>query len=213
MTLYYLKAHDFAQENGHLVANIGGITFTMFHSQKCGHCVNFLPEFKTLPSLIRGINFCICSVDNENASILQKCAETSTPISAVPKFILYSDGIPYVEYSGPRNRQRIIEFLQEIIEKLNQKQEFARPRRSRNDENHGAPRINQVNNSMPTRPTAVAPSQAPPDNSGKQYNITPSTGVKEYETSYGRPYNTLNEMEFLEYENAYKQQMNGNKKK
>lgn len=37
--------------------------------------------------------------------------------------------------------------------------------------------------------------------------ITPLTGVKQYESSYGRPYNTINEQEFLEYEGAYIKQL------
>jgi len=51
--------------------------------------------------------------------------------------------------------------------------------------------------------------QRPPNQEASQssesYKITPNTGVKEYETSYGRPYNTLNERDFLDYEQAYKQ--------
>jgi hypothetical protein len=36
------------------------------------------------------------------------------------------------------------------------------------------------------------------------YKISPSTGVKEYNTSYGLPFNVNNEVTFLEYEKAYK---------
>lgn len=207
-TIYYLNAGDFGQERGHLAANIGGITFIMFHSRDCGHCRTFVPEFKTLPGSIRGINFGLCSVDDANRAIVQWSKQSSTPITAVPKFILYNDGIPYVEYSGARNRQAILNFLQEIVMKLQEKQQFTRPRRTRQP----AQAPQQANNPS----TLTAPSPSRPASQGNQqqaqgnkFTITPSTGVKEYETSYGRPYNTLNEMDFLEYENAYRQQMQG----
>jgi len=44
-------------------------------------------------------------------------------------------------------------------------------------------------------------------NQGQQdasrFRIVPSTGVKEYEASYGRPYNTANEADYLESLSAY----------
>ena len=225
-TIYYLNSGDFSQESGHLAANIGGITLVMFHSQRCSHCVNFLPEFKRLPGAIRGVNFGSCCVDDGNRVILQMSKQSSTPIDAVPKFILYNDGIPYVEYSGQRSRQAIIGFLQEIISKLNQKQSFTRPRRSRQQPvQQEMPMQPPAPSSMPTMPPSDSGNGGPTRPTGmmggqgqgqdqqggnnNSYRITPSTGVKEYDTSYGRPYNTLNESDFLEYENAYKQMQSG----
>lgn len=197
--IYYMNSNDFGMEGSHLVANIGGLTFIMYHSQRCNHCINFLPVFKSLPNYIKGINLGICCVDNDNHSVIERSLSSSTPIKAVPKFILYNDGIPYVEYTGLRNIQSIINFLNDIIAKLDQKQNFVRPRRhiSQQQEQHTPQLPSQVNNRQPEEQ--------------KKYSITPSTGVKEYETSYGRPYNTTNENEFLEYESAYKQKLGNNK--
>lgn len=197
-TIYYLNANDFSQEGNHMVANIGGLTLIMFHSQRCTHCVNFIPVFKSLPNSIRGINFGLCSVDNANKDIIRMSQNSSTPIKAVPKFILYNDGLPYVEYSGQRSQQAIVSFLQEITNKLNQKQSFTqRPLRSRQNMGDG----------MPSRPMTNQGQVQPEQTHNQSFKITPSTGVKEYETSYGRPYNTLNERDFLDYENAYRKQM------
>lgn len=210
--IYYLSSTDFNLENGNLVANIGGLSFIMFHSMKCSHCQNFIPEFKNLNGSIRGVNFGLCSVDNNNNVIAQWSKQSSTPITAVPKFILYNDGIPYIEYSGQRNSQAVIGFLQDVIGKLNQKQSFTRPRRTR--EQVPQQEIQQ----LPQRFDQQMPSQyqqAPQQQQQQQapqtaaFKITPSTGVKEYETSYGRPYNTLNEQDFLSYESAYKQMQSG----
>ncbi len=215
MSIHYLNANDFSQEGGHLAANIGGITFVMFHSQQCSYCPKFIPEFTQLPHAIRGINFGLCSVDGANRIIVQLSQNSSTPIKSVPKFILYNDGIPYIEYNGQRNRQAILKFLQEIISKLNQKQVFTRPRRSRQAQEMPMPTPVEPQPSGsegPTRPGGVMGGTGQDKGTANQpYRITPTTGVKEYDTSYGRPYNTLNESDFLEYENAYKQQMNAGK--
>nr|QBK87286.1 MAG: thioredoxin [Marseillevirus LCMAC201] len=211
MSIYYLNVGDFGQEGKNLVANIGGITFVMFHSQRCSHCVNFLPEFKRLPGAIRGVNFGMCSVDDGNRVIVQMSHQSNTPIQSVPKFILYNDGIPYVEYSGQRSRQAILGFLQELISKLDQKQTFTRPRRSRQQPPQQPNGVGQDTGS-PTRPGGVMGGTGQDQGaSNPTYRITPTTGVKEYDTSYGRPYNTLNESDFLEYENAYKQKLQGGK--
>lgn len=206
MSVHYLNANEFGQENGHLVANIGGITFVMFHSNSCTHCMNFLPEFKQMPAMMHGINFGLCNVDGPNRAIVQMSKSTSTPITAVPKFILYNNGIPYVEYSGQRTRQAVMGFLQDIISKLDQKQSFTRPRRTRQP---GGPPMQeqQQHGGMPQPPPGMGGGGQSNGQGGGQnqsYKITPSTGVKEYETSYGRPYNTINEQEFLDYEAAYR---------
>jgi hypothetical protein len=205
-SIYYLNANDFVKEGNNLALNIGGLTFVMFHSQRCGHCTKFLPEFSSLPGSIRGVNFGLCSVDAENAVIAQMANDSSTSIKAVPKFILYSDGMPTVEYSGQRSRQAVLNFLQDVIPTLNRRQDFAAPRRTRQQQ----PQTPQQPVGAPTRPPGVAGMAGTPSRVESQqakYKITESTGVKEYETSYGRPYNTTNEAEFLEYESAYKQGM------
>jgi len=219
--IYYLNSSDFSLEGGHMVANIGGLTFILFHSQRCDHCKHFLPEFKTLPGNIRGVNFGLCCVDESNRSVIQMSRTSSTPISAVPKFVLYNDGIPLFEYNLQRSKQAILTFLNDIIQKLDQKQSFtSRPRRTRQPEQQFDIAAQQMpvnpNLQLPTRPgqpsgqpVAQQAQGYPPQQQQQQavkYKVTPSTGVKEYETSYGRPYNTSNENDFLEYEQAYIQQ-------
>lgn len=234
--IIYLNAGDFRSENGNLMANLGGLTLVMFHSQRCNYCINFLPVFKTLPGSIMGVNFGLFCVDNENKYIVEMSKQSSTPIVSVPKFILYTDGMPNVEYSGQRSRQGIIAFLQEIITKLNQKQSFTRPHRTRQQmppqqmQQQMAPQMPQQQMypaappapppqpypqpmQAPMPPPGFAASGGPSRPPGMQatapqgatpYKIVPTTGVKEYETSYGRPFNTTNEADFLEYENAYR---------
>lgn len=190
MSIYYLNSNDFSKEGNHLVANIGGLSFVMFHSQKCTYCPKFIPEFRQLPMMMKGMNFGLCSVDEGNRIIVEWSQNSTTPIKSVPKFILYNDGIPFIEYNGPRTLQSTLSFLQDVIGKLNSKQVFTRPKRTRQQQ-------------------PESPQQQPiaPATMDQSYKISPATGVKEYETSYGLPYNMTNEREFIEYENAYKQQL------
>lgn len=188
-TLHYLNVGDFATRGKTLVLNMQGLTFVMFTSNRCIHCTKFAPEFRMLPNTMRGVNFAVCNVDGNNNQIVQMASTTTTPFKGVPKFILYNDGMPFVEYNGQRSHQAVIQFLQEMIGKLDQKQSFtAKPMRSR--QGMGMEQQQQQQQ---------MPQQAPP-----RFKLNENTQVKEYETSYGRPYNTTNETEFLEAESAYK---------
>jgi hypothetical protein len=215
--IYYLNNADFGLEGGHMVANIGGLSFIMFHSQRCAHCVKFLPEFKTLPGTIRGVNFALCCVDDPSRTLIELSRNSSTPIKTVPKFILYNDGVPYIEYNLQRSRGSILNFLQDIIQKLDQKQSFtSRPRRTRQfgQEQQYQQQPQQQNLPRSPMPQQQAPPQQQPTGQMGQMGggqmsqarqntvITPTTGVKQYETSYGLPYN-MTEQLFLDYQDAY----------
>lgn len=197
MSIYYLNVEDFGLNNDTLTHNINGISLVMFYSQSCKFCSAFMPQYQTLPGSIIGVSFALCSVDGRNNQLIKMSKSSSTPISGVPKFILYTDGIPYVEYTGQRNRQAVLSFLQDIVVKLNQKQSFTKPKRSR-EALESPSRIAPPNSGPPGR----GGGNTEPSSSGK-FKITPSTGVKEYESSYGLPYNAGNEANFLEYESAY----------
>ena len=204
MSNYYLNTEDFALNGNNLIIGVNGITLVMFYSQNCKYCSAFMPQYLSLPGSIIGVNFGLCCVDGKNNQIIKMSKTSSTPIAGVPKIILYNDGVPYVEYTGQRNRQNILQFLQDILIKLNQKQSFTKPKRTRSGvENLEAP--------PPSRGSGGALMKPPMPSAGgvggppktASYKITQSTGVKEYETSYGLPYNAGNEANFLEYESAY----------
>jgi hypothetical protein len=204
--IYYLNNADFGLENGNMVANIGGLSFVMFHSQRCAHCVKFLPEFKTLPGSIRGVNFGLCCVDDPSRTLIELSRNSSTPIKTVPKFILYNDGVPYLEYNLQRSRNAILNFLQDIIQKLDQKQSFTSRPRSRQFRQE--PNPNQNAQMLPRSPLGQQSMQAPQATQTSQapnqsFTISPTTKVKEYKSSYGLPYNMPNESYFLDYESAY----------
>ncbi len=201
MSIYYLNVEDFALSDNMLTHSIPGITLVMFFTQTCKFCSTFMPQYQSLPGSIIGVNFALCCLDGKNGQIVKMSKSSSTPIPNVPKFILYTDGIPYIEYTGQRNRQSVLSFLQDIVIKLNQKQSFTKPKRSREalETPHGGAAAG--GRIMP--PASRNSGGAPEAQGGSKFKIIPSTGVKEYETSYGLPYNAGNEANFLEYESAY----------
>jgi hypothetical protein len=186
--MQYLNVQDFSLDSGKLVLNLNGISLVMFESKDCEHCKKFVADYSKLPGTIIGINFGRCSLDGANRQIAKMAERTTTPLKTVPKFILYNDGTPYAEYSGTRSFQGITSFLTEIMSKLGQKQSFSVPPQ----------RNRQIQQQMPRQQQ-----QMPQEPEREPWKITPSTGVREYETSYGLPYNAGNEAIFLEYERAY----------
>jgi len=220
--VYYLNANDFGLNQGHLMTNVDGPLFVMFTSKNCKHCDNFMPIFQDLNGSVVGMNFGICNVTGANSSVHQMSLNSSTPIDGTPKFILYNNGIPFAEYKGARTRQSVIAFMQEIISKLNQGNSFNNgnrqqsqtqtqiPVRSRIGNSGGQPQVQAAHQGRPNpefqqQMTGQGQGQAQAP-APKKFSISPTTGVKEFETSYGRPYNTTNEQEFLDYEQAYLEQ-------
>lgn len=194
MSVYYLNAEDFSMQGNNMCINQPGIMLVMYTSKTCHHCDMFAPQFKQIPNSLVGVNVAICNVDNQNRQILGLAQKSSTPISAVPKFILYANGSPVADYTGSRTLNDIIRFIREVTQKLGN-QGF--------QNNQGPPP--QQQNQRSRNPAAQQPqaTQQQPQ-VPKNYTVNSNTGVKEYETSYGLPYNAVNENEFLQYEQAYK---------
>jgi len=187
-TIQYLEQNDFQVLNGHLCVNIEGILLVMFTASNCAHCKRFVPEFMTLPKRMNGIKFGLCSLDGPNRAVAIQSQQTSTQISDVPRFYLYNQGRPVAEYTGARNIQSIISFIEELLPQL--QHSFMQQRRTRQPQQSQQPQPQRYERQQNQQESDVV-------------RISPETGVKEYRTSYGRPYNSANEKDFLEYERAY----------
>jgi len=221
MSIYYLTSEEFSVEDRKLAIGLPGTTLVMYTTKGCTHCIKYLPEYKMLPKRMTGITFAICDLD-ENRGISRMSQTTVTPIDKVPKLILYINGLPKAVYSGTRNNAEIMKFIQEVLSTLNQKQSAAvdprvqahpnQPQQSQQQQQHArhiqnAPQPSQQQAFSQSFP---APPRQPMHSAGGQqsqqdnrFRIVPSTGVKEYDASYGRPYNTANEADYLESVAAY----------
>lgn len=218
MSIYSLTPQDFQLQNGTLLTTVQGASFVMFITENCKFCHQFMPQFSTLPSQAYGVTFAICSVDGAGKEIHRMSHQSSSPITAAPTFIFYNNGVPFAEYKGPRTVQSIIQFIQGAIAESNKQQARvsqapAQTLRTRqNDQTQRQmPTIQPpqpVQNSgmlqapgLPRQPQGIHAQQS--HTQQPKWTVSPTTGVKEFETSYGRPYNTANDQEFLEYERAY----------
>lgn len=210
--IYTLTSDHFTVDNGALQINMMGITFCMFWSRSCQHSPKIIPEFQKLLNVVSGINLALMCIDDQQRKIVQMASRSSTPFKHVPTFIIYHDGTPVATYDGAGTLVGFSNFLKEIIPKIKQ-QEQARPVRTRISEPQQPdmqPPMRQLNPPN-TQQYGQGQPQGPPQGQqgGRQqpgtgrFTINPSTQVKEYESSYGRPYNTANEAEFLESEAAY----------
>lgn len=190
MSLQRLNRDDFTYSDT-LGINIDGIILVMFSSAQCKICQSFSGNFQKLPMMVSGVKFGMCVLDDADRIIAVKSKNTTTPIVSVPRFILYSGGSPVAEYTGGHTLNGIIGFLQEVVPKIkNSFMQQPQQQRSRLQQQPSQPQQNSRRHSI----------------SDEIVRIDPETGVKEYKTSYGRPYNTGTEKDFIEYEKAYLQQ-------
>lgn len=213
--VHFLNANDFGLNQGHLMTKVNGILFVMFTTKDCRYCHEFMPIFQSLQGTVVGMNFGVCNVDGQNRVLVEMSLNSSTPIKGAPTFILYNNGVPFANYKGARTQQSVMAFIREMISKINQSSQFSsQPPQQvlRSRQNPGMtqaqslPQSHQGRVNPEFQQQMTGQSQMPQPAQAKKYTLSPTTGVKEFETSYGRPYNTTNEQEFLDYEQAYLEQ-------
>jgi hypothetical protein len=223
MSVYSLTPQNFQLQGDTLMTTVQGYSLVMYVTQNCKFCQQFMPQFRTLPNKTPGVSYHVCSVDGTGLQIHKWSLQSSSPIKAAPTFIFYNNGIPFAEYKGPRTVQNIVAFIQGAVGECQQRGAMqaqtqlghsgSQLRTRQNDPSQRQmPQIDprsqggaggvQAPAGMPAMPQSMSSSQGPPQQQQK-WIISPTTGVKEFETSYGRPYNTTNDQEFLEYERAY----------
>ena len=117
-SLFFLSTDDFynaraSDNNNVLCHHIKGFSFVLFYSNNCVHSQQLLPIFKTLPPMINGCAFGIVNLQ-QNMDLVHFSKGTNTEISFVPLLILYINGYPYANYTGPANIPTIQNFILNI---------------------------------------------------------------------------------------------------
>ena len=124
--LYYVNHKDFILQETepnklNLCIKFQGYSLLLFYSNNCQHSARLLPIFKQLPETIGGCTVGLVNIDN-NRSIIDDSKKTQTPISYVPLIILYvsngNNGIPFMRYDGPADKEQIKNFVIETANKL-----------------------------------------------------------------------------------------------
>ena len=127
--LLFLTSDDFNTQKGtkgNIVCNnIRGFSLILFYSTSCPHCQQFIPLFKTLPGNLPGCQFGLINI-NKNKRVIRESKQSVSPIEYVPYIILFINGKPFMRYDGPPDQHEIINFIQEISKREEDKQQFSR---------------------------------------------------------------------------------------
>ena len=114
----FLDESDFTfmnSKNGKLLSHkLPGLSFVLFYTNGCKFCKIMSENFKKLPSLYKGIKFCMFNLTNKHHFIQNVKKETITPIDYVPYMMVYVDGTPYVQYTGEYDVNKCLAFLNNV---------------------------------------------------------------------------------------------------
>ena len=128
--LYHLTSNDFyieptADGKKVMCMDSRGLFLVMFHANpdRCQHCEETLPEFRKLPQRMGNCKFALVNL-NANPDLVKMSKMTKAPIEYVPFIVLYVNGRPFLKYEGDRTLPAFMEFLQEVMQKLQSKQSF-----------------------------------------------------------------------------------------
>ena len=101
------------------------IHFVFFHANKdvCSYCDSAKPEFMKLAQFISGAKFGLCNLSTD-ANLISKSLNTIIPLNKVPLFILFVNGRPFMNYTGEKTFNHFVEFMQNVIKRLQTQQVF-----------------------------------------------------------------------------------------
>jgi thiol-disulfide isomerase/thioredoxin len=121
----FLDESDFhlrQSKNGKLLSHkIPGLSFVLFYSTKCKFCPTMVDRFKMLPSVYKGIKFCMFNITNKDTFIKKINSNTITRMEYVPYMMVYMNGVPYVQYTGGYDVNDIVSFLKNVEDSISAK--------------------------------------------------------------------------------------------
>jgi len=128
-SILFLTTEDFTVQKGTkgdiMCHNIPGFSLILFYSTHCVHCQSLIPIFKRLPGSINGCQFGMINIST-NRSTVDMSATTIAPIKYVPYIVLYVNGKPFMVYKGPYQESEIRNFVVEIANNIQKKQQFSK---------------------------------------------------------------------------------------
>lgn len=140
--LLFLTTEDFSIQDGTkgpiLCNGIPGFSLILFYSTQCGHCQDLIPIFKRLPGTIGGCQFGMINVSS-NKKVVRMSNKTIAPVTYVPYIILYINGKPFMKYNGPHTSVQLKNFVIEVANKVQNKQQFSKKNVNPDENNRGLP--------------------------------------------------------------------------
>lgn len=125
--LLYFTAEDFAVQKGTkgniMCHSVPGFCLVLFYSTACSHCQSLIPIFKSMPGTIGGCQFGMINIGN-NKKCIEMAKATIAPITYVPYIVLYINGKPFMVYQGDYKADEIRNFIIEVANNVQKKQQF-----------------------------------------------------------------------------------------
>lgn len=114
MSVKQLNSQNFSNVGGSLKCNLPGIVFVMFKTDNSEPCQQAIPLFQQMSQRDMRLMWSVLDV-SQFRNIVGIAKNTSTPIKAVPMFVLYVDGRPHANYKGHRTYDGIRGFLDKML--------------------------------------------------------------------------------------------------
>jgi thioredoxin-like negative regulator of GroEL len=108
---YDLDNNKYTNDNQNEIFNNTQQKLTLFYSPNCGHCVDFLPEWKKIHNIESIKNIVVLETINCSENY-NKCQENS--IQAYPTIIMQKTDGTKIEYEGARTVESLINFINKI---------------------------------------------------------------------------------------------------
>ncbi len=130
-SLIFLSDQEFSIQEGKkgkiLCNNLPGVSLVLFFSERCPHCVQMFPIFKTLPQLIQGCQFAAINISTYQ-NVAEMSQRTISPITHVPFIILYVNNRPFIRYNGAKTLRDVSNFINEVLSRIQNKKQFINPK-------------------------------------------------------------------------------------
>jgi len=127
--LLFLTSEDFNIQRGpkgdSLCTGIPGFSLILFYSTHCEFCQHFIPVFKQIPGHVGGCQFGMINI-SKNREVVEMSQKTISPIKYVPYIVLYINGKPFMSYKGPPDEAEIRNFVMEVANNVQKKQQFSK---------------------------------------------------------------------------------------
>jgi hypothetical protein len=123
-SLIFLTDQDFSVQQGKkgnvLCNTLPGISLVLFFSKQCTHCHTMLQFYPIIAQAVPACQIALLNISSY-PRVARMSQQTIAPITYVPFMILYVNGRPFVKYNGPKTLQDIINFLTEVLSRIQSK--------------------------------------------------------------------------------------------
>jgi thiol-disulfide isomerase/thioredoxin len=113
------------------------LTLIMFYSLQCTYCDQAMPELEKLAQFVKEKNMpitvAVCDI-LKNRKIIQESADTVDPIKFVPYMPIYLAEKPYLRYNGKKTAEEMLNYLIEVLKRVDTRQKFVQQRQVAEEE-------------------------------------------------------------------------------